>query len=121
MHGKDLWIPFAKTGESLKTYLVPTLAEILPIEGKLVTKHKYAVSSELKRRSIKLGIDPGCQGPGIFRHHCGTYLAECGVSPDVIKLVLAHRVGGSRDRYLQGNPVGLKKEALVKVEPYIFQ
>jgi len=121
VHGNELWVPFSKTGESFKTYLVPTLVEILPTDGKLVTKHKVAVRSELKRKSIKLGIDPAYQGPGIFRHHCGTYMAECGVSPDVIKLVLAHRVGGSTDRYLQGNPVGLKKDALLKVEGYIFQ
>ena len=120
VHGDELWIPFSKTGESFKTHLVPTLKKILPVEGMLVNKHKGAVRSELLRKSRKLGIVPPYQGPGIFRHHCGTYMAECGVSPDVIKLVLAHKVGGSTDRYLQGNPVGLKKEALSKVERYIF-
>ena len=121
VHGSELWIPHSKTGESFKTYVVPTLSALLPSEGKLVRKNRDAIRSELMRRSKKLKINPPYQGIGGFRHHCATYLAECGVSPDVIRLVLTHSVGGVTARYVASQSLTLKRDALTKVEEYLFR
>lgn len=121
VHGDELHVEIQKAeGGVNRTHLVKTLREILPTTGQLVTATPNAIRHDLEAASEKLSINPPYTGPGAFRHHCATYIVECGFTLEDVRLVLGHRQGGVTGRYVHSQRIEKKKIVLEAVEAYVF-
>jgi len=120
---RELYLPEegTKEREPNRTAMVATLAKVLPRKGRLVAATKGQVTAQFKRASRGAGVEPAVQGPGIFRHCCGTWLAELGYGRDDRQLILSHAHGDVTERYTHSQLVGRKREMLRKLEAYFLK
>ena len=120
---RELYLPEegTKEREPNRMAMVATLAKVLPRKGRLVAATKGQVTAQFKRASRGAGVEPAVQGPGIFRHCCGTWLAELGYGRDDRQLILSHAHGDVTERYTHSQLVGRKREMLRKLEAYFLK
>ena len=120
---RELYLPEegTKEHEPNRTAMVATLAKVLPRKGRLVAATKGQVTAAFRRASAAAGVEPAIQGPGIFRHCCGTWLAELGYGRDDRQLILSHAHGDVTERYTHSQLVGRKREMLRKLEAYFLK
>jgi len=120
---RELYLPEegTKEHEPNRTAMVATLAKILPRKGRLVAATKGQITAQFKRASVRAGIEPTIQGPGIFRHCAATWLAELGFGRDDRQLILSHAHGDVTERYTHSQLVGRKREMLRKLEAYFLK
>ncbi len=74
------------------------------------------MSSDLRKASEALGIDPPYSGPGAFRHHCSTWAVDEGCDRAQVREVLSHSLGTVTDRYVHSQAITIKRRVLEKVE-----
>jgi integrase len=120
VQGSELRVVVRKTAEHNRTHLVKTLRAILPKRGRLVAATEGQVCRAIATASKRAGIKPPYTGPGVFRHHCASYAADAGYSPEQIRLVLAHQTGTVTDRYIHSQSIKLKRKILEAVEKTVF-
>jgi hypothetical protein len=120
------WLSNFRTGKNLpKTEDLPRLAEAIGClqihAGRLVAATKGQVTAAFKRASAAAGIEPSIQGPGIFRHCCGTWLAELGFGRDDLRLILSHAHGDVTARYVHGQEISRKRAMLRALEAHFLK
>jgi hypothetical protein len=120
---RELYLPEegTKEHEPNRTAMVATLARVLPRAGRLVPVTGGQLAGAFKRASKAVGIEPTIQGPGIFRHCAGTWLAELGYGTDDRRLILSHAHGDVTERYTHSQLVGRKRQMLRKLEAYFLR
>jgi integrase len=133
--GDELRIPrdATKVGPGGKTYLVPTLRELIPagrpLREKLITLTENQIRDALYHacRTIDLMVlnkkdelVPAIKGVGLFRHHCVTYADENGWSEQDTQQVTRHTTGSQTGRYRHSHSILLKKRMLLDVEAHVF-
>lgn len=118
VHGRELHVELRKTGDSNRTWIVDTLAEVLPVTGLLAPHGLEPTRRAIQRAAKVVGID--VSGPGHFRHHCATYATDLGFSRDAVKLVLGHRFGDVTSQYIHSQQLTAKRTLLEAVEAHVI-
>jgi len=116
---KILEVLTRKRRDTLRTALVDTLADLLPESGPVVRVDEYECDRALQKASQAVGIKPPFRGPGIFRHHCGTWgidYSDGKFNKTHAMMVLGHQTGGVTGRYLDTQLVTQKRQFLEAVE-----